>query len=69
MNSNELLLELNKALSSRRVRVYWNLHKKCWSVQDTKTGLVILHKDKLAIRQAKFVVRKAKRARKMFMLL
>ena len=59
MNSNELLLKLNKTLSARRVRVYWNLHKKCWSVQATKTGLVILHKDKLAIRQAKFVVRKA----------
>jgi len=59
MNSNEVLLELNKALCTRRVRVYWNLHKKCWSVQDTKTGLVILHKDKLAIRMANFVVRKA----------
>jgi len=42
-----------------RVRVYWNLHRKCWSVQDTKTGLVVLHKDKLAIRMANFVVRKA----------
>lgn len=59
MNSNEVLLELNKALCARRVRVYWNLHRKCWSIQDTKTGLVMLHKDTVAIRQAKFVVRKS----------
>lgn len=59
MNSNEVLLELNKALCARRVRVYWNLHRKCWSIQDTKTGLVMLHKDTVAIRMANFVVRKA----------
>ena len=25
----------------RKVRVYWNLHKGCYSVQDYKTGKVI----------------------------
>ncbi len=53
-------------LTNNKVRVYWNLHKKCWSVQDTKTGLVIDHKDKVTLEIAKFVVRKGgqKRVRK-----
>ena len=42
-----------------KVRVYWNLHKKMWSVQDRKTGLVIAHTDHIALTDAKFVVRKA----------
>lgn len=42
-----------------KVRVYWNLHKKLWSVQDRKTGLVIAHTDHIALTDAKFVVRKA----------
>ena len=42
----------------RKVRVYWNLHKKTWSIQDTKTGLVIDHKDKVLLEFAKFIVRK-----------
>tara|TARA_R100000149_G_C5830856_1_gene106486 strand:- start:275 stop:685 length:411 start_codon:yes stop_codon:yes gene_type:complete len=42
-----------------KVRVYWNLHKKIWSIQDTKTGLVIDHKDSLVLDDgAKFIVRK-----------
>ena len=32
---------------NNKVRVYWNLHKKCWSIQDCKSGLVIDHKDKV----------------------
>ena len=28
----------------QKVRVYWNLHRKCWSIQDCKSGLVIDHK-------------------------
>ena len=27
----------------KKVRVYWNLHSKIWSVQDSKSGLVIDH--------------------------
>ena len=38
-----------------------NLHKKLWSVQDRKTGLVIAHTDHIALTDAKFVVRKAGR--------
>ena len=42
----------------QKVRVYWNLHKKTWSVQDCKSGLVIDHKQHLSLLDAKFVVRK-----------
>ena len=42
----------------QKVRVYWNLHKKTWSIQDCKSGLVIDHKQHLSLLDAKFVVRK-----------
>jgi len=44
---------------TERVRVYWNLHKKCWSVQSCKTNRVVLHTDELTIYKPAFVVRKA----------
>jgi len=42
-----------------RVRVYYNLHKKCFSVQDYKTGLVTKHTNQLNLSNAMFVVRKS----------
>ena len=42
----------------QKVRVYWNLHKKCWSIQDCKSGLVCDHLERISLEQAKFVVRK-----------
>ncbi len=56
-------MELNKR---NKVRVYWNLHKKCWSVQDYKTNKVIDHVNHISLEQAKFIVRKGgqKRVRK-----
>lgn len=41
----------------RKVRVYWNLHKKCFSVQDYKTGRVIAHKNLVHLTDVKFHVR------------
>ena len=41
------------------VRAYYNLHKKCFSVQDYKTGLVVEHTDSLFFTNAMFVVRKS----------
>lgn len=41
-----------------KVRVYWNLHKKCWSVQDCASNLVVLHARELTLHNSKFVVRK-----------
>ena len=42
-----------------RIRAYYNLHRKCFSVQDYQTGLVIEHTDKLFVTNAMFVVRKS----------
>ena len=42
-----------------RVRVYYNLHKKCFSIQDYKTGLVTKHTNQLNLSNAMFVVRKS----------
>ena len=42
-----------------RIRAYYNLHRKCFSVQDYKTGLVIEHTDKLFVTNAMFVVRES----------
>ena len=46
-----------------RVEVYFNLHKYTWSVRQCSTGRVILHTDKVHIRDPKFVVRKSGRER------
>ena len=42
-----------------RIRAYYNLHKKCFSVQDYQSGLVIEHTDELFVTNAMFVVRKS----------
>ena len=42
-----------------RIRAYYNLHRKCFSVQDYQSGLVIEHTDKLFVTNAMFVVRKS----------
>ena len=39
-----------------KVRVYWNLHRKMWSVQ--QDGLVVDHMKCVVLEDAKFVVRK-----------
>lgn len=46
-----------------RVEVYFNLHKKVFSVRQCSTGRVILHANRVHIRDPKFVVRKAGRER------
>ena len=45
----------------KRVRVYWNLHKHTFSIQDTQTGLVIGHSNHIEIEDASFVVRQGGR--------
>ena len=42
-----------------RIRAYYNLHRKCFSVQDYQSGLVIEHTDELFVTNAMFVVRKS----------
>ena len=46
-----------------RVRVYWNLHKKMYSVQDAKTGRVIHHTTAISLKDCKLSIRKAGQAR------
>jgi hypothetical protein len=46
-----------------KVRVYWNLHKKCWSVQDGKSGLVVDHGQYVVMHDVSFIVRKGGRER------
>ena len=46
-----------------RVEVYFNLHKKLFSVRDCKTGRVVHHTQRIWIEDPVFVVRKAGRER------
>ena len=46
---------------SFKYRVYWNLHKKVWSLQDRTTGRVRNHVTSFTLYDAKFVVRPAGR--------
>jgi hypothetical protein len=46
-----------------RVEVYRNLHKHCWSVRSVQTGKVVAHVDVATVKDARFVVRPAGRAK------
>lgn len=46
-----------------KVFVYYNLHKKCWSVRDTKTRKVIGHTTSLILENCQFKVSEAGRQR------
>jgi hypothetical protein len=46
-----------------KVKVYWNLHKGCWSVMDAGTRKVIGHAMQILIREASFSVSETGRER------
>jgi hypothetical protein len=46
-----------------KVFIYWNLHKKCWSVRDQKTKRVIKHLPALTLAKCKFKVLESGRQR------
>ena len=46
-----------------RVDVYYNLHKKTFSIKRTSTGKVVAHRDYVWIKDAQFVVSEAGRQR------
>ncbi len=46
---------------SKRVYVYFNLHKKCWSVR--QSGKVVKHTDRISLKDAKYLVGEAGRKR------
>ena len=43
----------------KRVQVYYNLHKKCWSVR--QSGLVVSHTNYITLREVRFLVGKSGR--------
>jgi hypothetical protein len=45
------------------VEVYFNLHKKVFSIRDKKTGLVVAHSPSVSLVNVKYKVSKAGRAR------
>jgi hypothetical protein len=47
----------------QEVFVYFNLHKKVFSVKDVKTGLVVAHTEQIALEDATFKVSEAGRQR------
>lgn len=48
---------------SRKVFIYYNLHKHCWSVQDYRTKRVIEHRETLTLIDCTFKVSEAGRQR------
>ena len=46
-----------------KVRVYWNLHKKCWSLQELTTRKVVAHRASLVLADCTFNVGKKGRLR------
>ena len=46
-----------------KVFVYFNLHKKCWSVMDWKSKLVVGHCDEISLDNPVFKVSQAGRDR------
>lgn len=47
------------SINETRVRVYWNLHKKKYSIQDAKTRRVVAYRDALTLHNCKFSVSKS----------
>lgn len=55
--------EALKSAHGKKVFVYFNLHKKVWSVKDHKTGKVIAHAKKVSVDNPTFKVSEAGRQR------
>lgn len=52
-----------KRLTDKSVFVYFNLHRKLWSIKSRKTGRVLAHTDKVVLKDAEFRVGQAGRRR------
>lgn len=52
-----------KLEQGQEVFVYFNLHKKCFSVKDVKTGLVVAHVDTVTLLNVTFKVSQSGRER------
>ena len=61
-----MLVANNSGLADIKVDVYWNLHKKCWSIRSRERddyGKVVTHLDSCVVAAAKFVVNQKGRER------
>jgi hypothetical protein len=52
-----------KLYKGQMVKVYFNLHKKKFSIKDLKTGLVVGHSDRVTLKDCTFKVSQAGRER------
>tara|TARA_Y100000034_G_C6819001_1_gene368670 strand:- start:503 stop:883 length:381 start_codon:yes stop_codon:yes gene_type:complete len=50
------MLSLSNVKDGQSVEIYYNLHKKCFSVRDRKTRRVIAHTDSISLLKATFHV-------------
>ena len=55
------IMEPKKIDRSKKVEVYFNLHKKCWSVR--QAGVPVVHTDFIEIKDPQFVVQQGGNAR------
>lgn len=55
--------QLTNSHKGLKVKVYFNLHKKCFSVKDYRTGLVIGHTNRVVLEDCEFRVSEAGRQR------
>ena len=55
------IMEPKKIDRSRKVEVYFNLHKKCWSIR--QAGVPVVHADFIEIKDPQFVVQQGGNAR------
>ena len=55
------IMEPKKIDRSRKVEVYFNLHKKCWSIR--QAGVPVVHADFVEIKEPQFVVQQGGNAR------
>ena len=55
------IMEPKKIDRSKKVEVYFNLHKKCWSVR--QAGVPVVHTDFVEIKDPQFVVQQGGNAR------
>jgi hypothetical protein len=57
------IVKNRKLKAGQEVFVYFNLHKKTFSVKDVKSGLVVAHTDSITLEEATFKVSEAGRQR------
>ena len=55
------IIEMNGIDKNKKVEVYFNLHKKCWSVR--QSGRPVIHTDFIEIKDPQFVVQQGGNAR------